>query len=137
MPTIRGGGGRIEHAEAHSIPASLRIIGNAHSGEQGVFNLLAADDLADGLHGALAAGGTPAGRRPHPSLKLRRAGQTFRMRSRQRGRMSRAVCLGGGGMRRIWEGEFEIGDLRLGEDGSGGRIMRSGMGDVWPRVLLE
>jgi hypothetical protein len=50
--------------------------------------------------------------------------------------MDLADCLGGAGMRRIWEGFFEIGDLRLGED-SGGRMMRSGMRDCWPRDLLE
>lgn len=59
-----------------------------------------------------------------------------RMRSRQRGRMSRADCFGGAGMRRMVDWMFEIGDLRLGED-AGGRMMRSGMSGVWPRVLLE
>jgi hypothetical protein len=36
--------------------------------------------------------------------------QTWRMRSRQRGRMSRADCLGGAGTRRIWDWEFWISD---------------------------
>jgi len=60
--------------------------------------------------------------------------QTWRIRSRQRGCMSRADCFGGAGMRRMVDWIFEIGDLRLGED-SGGRMMRSGMSGVFPRRL--
>ena len=58
---------------------------------------------------------------------------TRRMRSRHRGRMSRALHLGGAGMRRIWvRGACWDGGLGL-----GWRMMRSGMGEVWPRDLLE
>ena len=58
---------------------------------------------------------------------------TRRMRSRQRGRMSRADCLGGAGMRRISAGGGGSGGGTV----LGGGMRRSGTGEVRPRVLLE
>ena len=65
------------------------------------------------------------------------APQTLRMRSRQSGRMARAVAFGGAGMRRTSDSKFEIGDLRSGEEGSGGAGTRAAAGLAMPRDLLE
>jgi hypothetical protein len=55
---------------------------------------------------------------------------TLRMMSRQRGRMSRADCLGGPGMRRIWAG----GGFSRGVSGWDGRMKRSGIGEIGPGI---
>lgn len=65
------------------------------------------------------------------------ASQTLRMRSRQSGLMARAVALGGAGMRGTSDSRFEIGDLRLGGEDSGGAGTMVAMGLVRSRDLLE
>ena len=51
--------------------------------------------------------------------------------------MARAVILGGAGMRGTSDSRFEIGDLRSGEEGSGGAGTMVAMDLRRPRDLLE